>query len=74
MLAGNIKRILKEETTASEVLSEVVEGVPKCKLDFRDGRAFVVCETKEDQKLAYEAVVEGITIEVKPEKVLKIVE
>jgi len=53
-----------------ETIKELAK-VPRCKLNFRDGKAFIVCETKTDQKIAYEMVVEGIVIEVKPEKVVK---
>lgn len=52
-------------------MAEKIGKVPRCNLEFRDGKAFVVCDTKADQKIAYEAVVEGITIEVRPEKVVK---
>lgn len=52
--------------------------IPKCNLEFKDGKAVVVCDTKEDQKMVYEMVVEGIVIEVKPEvkteKTIRIVE
>lgn len=42
--------------------------VPKCKIEFRDdGKAYVVCETKADQKIAYGAIIEGVIVEVKPE-------
>ncbi len=52
-------------------MTEKTDKIPRCNLEFRDGKAFVVCDTKADQKIAYEAVVEGITIEVKPERVVK---
>lgn len=43
--------------------------VPRCKLEFRDGKAVIVCLTKADQKQAYSLVSEGIIIEVKKPKV-----
>ena len=43
--------------------------VPKCKLEFRDGQAIIVCMTKDDQKVAYSMVADGVTIEVKEPKI-----
>lgn len=42
--------------------------VPKCEIEFRDdGKAYVLCETKEDQKIAYGAIIDGVIVEVKPD-------
>lgn len=46
--------------------------VPKCKLVFLDDgkgglKASVVCATKDDVGVASKAIIEGITIELKPE-------
>lgn len=43
--------------------------VPRCKLEFRDGKAIIVCDSKADQKDAYAMVADGIIIEVKKPKV-----
>lgn len=40
--------------------------VPQCKIEFRDNKAIIVCDSKEDQYIAYSMVSEGVTIEVKP--------
>ncbi|GAI40207.1 unnamed protein product [marine sediment metagenome] len=51
-------------------MDKKTKKIPKCNLEWREGKAVVVCDTKADQKIAYEMVVEGIIIEVKPDKVV----
>lgn len=73
-VSDRVMGILTGKDTAKAKFEEAVKkvaGIPKCKLEFREGKAVVVCETKEDQKIAYEAVIEGVVIEVRPEKVEK---
>lgn len=52
-----------------EAVERVAKSVPKCRLEFRDGKAVIVCQSKADQKEAYDMVATGILIEVKEPKV-----
>ncbi|GAI61995.1 unnamed protein product [marine sediment metagenome] len=62
------KKDSKKAFDASLEKIKELAKVPKCNIEFRDdGKAYVVCDTKADQKMAYGAIIEGVIVEVKPE-------
>lgn len=70
--------MVKETEVAEAVTEKVVEAItekiakiPKCEIQWREGKGFIVCATKSDQKLASEMVIEGVVIEVRPDLLVK---